>query len=487
MSFFHGVRTTETPTSILPPAPCEAAVPVYFGTAPVHRTGGKTNEPVLAEAYDDAVLALGYDDDWRTWTLGENVYSQFALFAMAPAVFVNVFDPAVHKKDVASETVTLTQGVGRTAVGEVILSTLTVKSADGATTYARGTDYSVSYDAAWRASIVRKATGTIPAEATALQVGYSYADPSLVTKSDLIGGIDPVTGKEEGLEAVERVFPKFRLVPGILVASGWSHLPEVAAVLAAKCTGINGIFRAVCFVDIPCDGDGPKQYGAVPEWKNLKNLTDPMQYALWPMIRLGEREYHLSSQMAALTQWVTHWEGKDVPYCSPSNHLLRMDSVIAGEPGARESLLLGLSKANYLNENGVTTALNWIGGWKSWGNRTACFPAVTDPKDCFLPIRLMFDWVESSFILTFWQKVDRPITRRLVETIVDSFNDFLNGLRAQEALLGGRIEFRKQDNPVTDLMSGKLKFKIFLTPPPPAEEISADFEFDPDAFEALFG
>jgi len=70
---------------------------------------------------------------------------------------------------------------------------------------------------------------------------------------------------------------------------------------------------------------------------------------------------------------------------------------------------------------------------------------------------------------------------------VDSFNDFLNGLRAQEALLGGRIEFRKQDNPVTDLMSGKLKFKIFLTPPPPAEEISADFEFDPDAFEALFG
>ncbi len=99
----------------------------------------------------------------------------------------------------------------------------------------------------------------------------------------------------------------------------------------------------------------------------------------------------------------------------------------------------------------------------------------------------MFNWVEAQFILSFWQKVDGPITRRLVESIVDSFNDRLNGLTAQEAILGGRIEFRKVDNPVSNLLDGKIKFKTYLTPPPPAEEISNDFELDPDYFTSLFG
>ncbi|HIT03721.1 MAG TPA: phage tail sheath family protein, partial [Candidatus Caccocola faecipullorum] len=84
MAFFHGVRTTESPTSILPAAPCEAAMPVYFGVAPVHRTDdlkNKINYPILCNAYDDAVMSLGYDDDWAKWTLCENIYAQFALFA----------------------------------------------------------------------------------------------------------------------------------------------------------------------------------------------------------------------------------------------------------------------------------------------------------------------------------------------------------------------------------------------------------------------
>ena len=94
--------------------------------------------------------------------------------------------------------------------------------------------------------------------------------------------------------------------------------------------------------------------------------------------------------------------------------------------------------------------------------------------------------VQAEFILTYWQKVDAPITRRLIETIVDSFNDRLNGLAAQEAILGGRIEFRKTDNPVSNLLDGKIKFKVFLSPPPPAEDISSDFEFDPNYFSVLF-
>lgn len=165
---------------------------------------------------------------------------------------------------------------------------------------------------------------------------------------------------------------------------------------------------------------------------------------------------------------------------------MKCDTLITGDEDARQEVIMSLPKANYLNENGVTTALNFSKGWTAWGNRNACYPGTTDTKDTLITNRLMFNWLQAEFILTFWQKADAPITRRLVETIVDSFNDRLNGLAAQEAILGGRIEFRKEDNPITSLIDGAMRFKIFLTPPPPAESISADFELDPDYFDVLF-
>ena len=120
------------------------------------------------------------------------------------------------------------------------------------------------------------------------------------------------------------------------------------------------------------------------------------------------------------------------------------------------------------------------------GNRNACYPGTTDTKDVLLTNRLTFNWLEAEFILTVWQHVDRPITRRLIETIVDSFNDRLNGLTSQGALLGGRIEFRKEDNPVSSVIDGKIAFKLYITPPPPAEEITGDFELDPAYFDVLY-
>jgi hypothetical protein len=34
----------------------------------------------------------------------------------------------------------------------------------------------------------------------------------------------------------------------------------------------------------------------------------------------------------------------------------------------------------------------------------------------------MLNWLGNEFILSFWQKTDSPINRRLIETIVDSYN-----------------------------------------------------------------
>lgn len=98
----------------------------------------------------------------------------------------------------------------------------------------------------------------------------------------------------------------------------------------------------------------------------------------------------------------------------------------------------------------------------------------------------MFNWVGNTLITTFWSKIDDPANKRLIHSIVDSANIWLNGLTAKGALLGGRVEFREADNTVTDLMAGILYFHVFMTPPAAAREIEFVQEYDPDYISTLF-
>ena len=82
---------------------------------------------------------------------------------------------------------------------------------------------------------------------------YEKIDPSAVDKDDIIGGIDISTGAYTGLENLSKVFPLYRLVPGMVLAPGWTHDPEVAAVMTAKASTINGLFKASVLVDVPAD------------------------------------------------------------------------------------------------------------------------------------------------------------------------------------------------------------------------------------------
>lgn len=479
MTYSHGVTITEQPTSILPPRRISAALPVVFGTAPVHMLAGgalgPVNEPNLFYTYAEAVLAMGYNADWSKYTLCEFMKSQFALFAVAPVVFINVFDPSIHKTAVAEASQSFIGDDLQLPNEGLLAGTLVLKDATGTTTYVLETDYSVDLITGL---VSRIATGAIAADAAILR-SYEYGNPTLVDANDIIGGVDGATGALTGLELVNEVFPRFRLVPGQIVANGWSDDPAVAAVMAAKCGNINGVFKAICLVDLPESVD---LYTEAPAYKENNNLTDEQMTVCWPKVRLGGDEYWLSTQLAGLI-CQTDAGHDDIPYKSPSNERLQMTAAVANG----NEVWLGQDQAAYLNGNGIVTALNFIGGWKCWGNRTGAYPGVTDVKDAFLPIRRMFNWIDNTLILTWWQAVDAPATRRLVETVIDSNNLWFNGLAAREYILGGRVEFDASENPTTDLMDGIIKFHVFVTPASPAEELNYIVEYDPAYIGTLFG
>lgn len=478
MTYKHGVYVSEIPTAVTPPVLSDA-IPVVFGTAPVNlskRAIAPVNEPVLCFSYAEAVAAFGYSDDW-SYTLSEFIYSQFVLFGVGPVVLVNVLDPATHKTSVPAANKTVVAKVVKIAEQGVIKSSVVVKSTDTeAVTYVLDTDYELDYDKDGNLLINIMPTGAAAAKTT-LSVAYDKLDPSAVTKDDIIGGI--VEDVPTGLELVNQVFPRFQKVPGMVLAPGFSHDPTVAAVMVAKASNINGMFKAMALTDL----DANEAYTAVPAWKSTNNYTGPLQINAYPKLTLGEKTFHFSTQLAGVIG-ATDAANGNIPYVSPSNQSLHANGAVMGDG---TPLFLGPDQAAYLNGEGIVTALNFIGGWKAWGNRTGAYPGNSDPKDAFIPVRRMMNWIANTIILTYWQRVDGPITRRLTEAVVDSLNLWLNGLTAQGAILGGRVEFRADENPTTDLMDGIVRFHVFVTPPSPARDIDFITEYDASYLSALFG
>lgn len=470
----HGVYTSEIPTSIVPPVEALVGLPVVIGTAPINLASDpKTNEPVLCYTYAEAVQYLGYINDFENYTLCEFMKSHFTLFSVAPVVFINVLDKTKHKVTIAEAAISIVNNEAIIKVQGVILDTLVVKNASSEAV--PDIDYDAGFNDAGEC-VITILNKSISGE---IKVSYDKIDSSLVTSADVIGGVSS-EGISTGLELINQVLPKFGIVPGQLVAPKYSCDPSVAAVMSSKAGNINGFFKCISLVDIPVSEAG--KYSDVVEWKNSNNYIYENQIALWPKVRLGDDIYHMSTQVAGLI-CKTDSQNNGVPYVSPSNHSLQMNGLVGNN---NDEVVIGIDQANYLNGQGVVTAINFSGGWKLWGNRTACYPSVTDPKDSFIPVKRMFYYIAQTIIQSFWQKVDAPITVRLIDTIVDSLNIWLNGMTSAGYILGGRVVFLESENPLTSIMDGKIKFHVYVTPPSPAREISFDLEYDVDYLKTLF-
>ncbi len=482
MAYKHGIYGREVATSLVPMTQVNAGLPVVFGTAPLHLATdpAKVNTPVLCYKYAEAVSQLGYSTNWESFTLCEFMKSQFSLYGMAPVVFVNVLDNTKHTDEVINSEYTLEDSAVTLPVTEmVMLDTLVVSPvSDGTTSLRKNVDYTAAYNDNEQLVITILESAQLD-EGAKIYLSYTKLDPSKVTKADIIGGVETSTGAYTGLEALSLVYPKFGLIPGLILAPGWSHESDVAAVMIAKSTGINARFEALAIADI--DTETVTKYTSVKEWKDRNNYTDPQLVACWPKIALSGTQYHFSTQLAGVI-CATDADNNDIPYKSPSNESIKGDSTVVDDG---TEVLLDVETGGYLNSQGVVTAIN-EGGWVAWGNRTSCYPGNTDVKDSFIPIRRMFCYINNTLITTFWNKIDNPMNKRLISSIVDSANIWLNGLTAKQYILGGRVEFRGDENTTTDLMDGIINFHVYFTPPSPARDIEFVQEYNADYVKTLF-
>ena len=425
--------------------------------------------PVLCTNLSEFKEAFGWSDDFGTYNLCEFAYSQFVLYGMQPAIFINLLDPSTMKSAVAASDLDVVSKKVVLTVTAIDSAALVVKAQGGnGDAYVKDTDYSVYYNADGKLTVEVLSTGSCYS-ASKLNIAYDVVTPASVTGS----------GVATGMEKVDLCMTMIGIVPDLILSPGFSKQSSVAAAMATKAAAINGLFPAKALIDI--DTSSATTYSAAVTAKGTNNFTDENEIACWPMLKLGDKKFHYSSQLAGVLAQI---DGEyEAPYASPSNHAIKCDALVLADGS---EVVMTLAQANILNANGIVTGLNFMGGFKCWGNYTACYPGNTDVKDYFIPVSRMFDWVAKTLIVTFWNMLDVPMTRRTVESIVDSANIWLNGLTGSGYILGGRVEMLESENTNANLMQGIVKFHVYITPPSPAQEIDFTLEYDVRYLEEAF-
>lgn len=474
MALNLGVHVYEKATAVSTPVTADVGIPFVVGAAPAHAASdpAMANVPVLCTSWDEAVEQLGFSYNWKKYPLCEFMYSHFQLYGCQPVVFCNVLDSTrTSMKDSAAgdgqEAITVTDHQALIPF-DAIASTIQVSAdADFGTVLELDEDYSVLYDENADTCVVELLDSSEHYDSAKLYIKYAAVKPGAVEKTDIV----------EGLSVIDSCMSTVGLIPDLICAPGWSHDSVVAAVMATKAAGINGLFRAKALIDFDCGENGVRKYSELLPAKNKNNFVDENQIACWPMLKLGDYRFHMSTQLAGLMAKVDT-DNTGVPYESPSNKNFKMDGCCL-EDGTEINLTF--EQTNIIAGYGIVTALNFMSmGWTARNNYTACYPGNTDVKDQFIPVSRMFDYVANTLIRTFWSKLDKPMNLRLLDNIQDTCNIWLNGLVSQEYLLGARVELKGSENPVTSLLAGIISFHIYLTPPVPAQEIRFTLEFDVD-------
>lgn len=465
MAVKHGVFVSEKAFGVSAPIVVPSAVAFVVGTAPVQSAASPVAAgiPVACGTWADFVAAFGYSDDWESYTLCEYAYSAFRLYGTSPVIFCNVLDVSTMTESVAASQKTVTNHAVELPLDAIDDEDLVVKAASGeGDAYVKGIDYTVAYSG--EALVVTLVSTSAHYAETALTISYNKVAVSGVTAAVVAAGFDNV----------ERCINTVNAVPDLLVAPGWSGNATVAEKMTTVAHKFNGVFTAKALIDL--DAAANVTAAAAVAAKASAGFTDPDQIVFWPLIKRSGKVYHGTTALACLMGIVDHEAG--CPGESPSNKSFLMDALVLDDETELNQMK---SEADALNAAGIVTAFNFLSsGWVCWGNYTAAMYSGSSAsvKDVFIPISRMFDWVGNSLVQTFWAKLDKPISRRLIDTIIDASTVWLNGLVGAGYLLGARVEFPADENPTEDLLQGIIRLHIYMTPTAPAQEINFTLEYD---------
>lgn len=477
--FTHGTRVKEQETKLK--MFLSAKMPtVIIGTAAINQGDIEcVNKPILIQNSKDAAKYFGGTNNIPGFTINEALYLAFNVYGVAPIIAINVLDPSKHKTEGTEEALVLVdRKVKLKEYGILNNSKLIVKN-NSISTPLEKEKYTVNYDNDGKLVVT---VSEIEKSVTSIDVSYEYLDTKKVTEDDVIGKIDPQSLEASGMENIKNIFPTYAMIPSCVIAPDFAT-EKIKAALFAKSNIINDKWGSISIPEIP----NTTKYGEMLEFKKSKNYIESSQLINFGVPYLGDQQFHMSTCAALLMQSVDA-KNDGVPYESPSNKNCRMEGIGYFESEKFKKINLDETEANLLNENGISTIIRQPNGTVFWGNRTSVFQpgGNTDPKDVWIPIKRMFKYIGNTIMLNNINEVDKPMTPSQCKSIETNINVWLSSLVAEGKLLGGRVEFRPEENPEQEMIAGKYKWHVFLGAVLPGETLEFILEYDGKYLKELF-
>lgn len=472
MSYKHGIygeliASTESITTT-------GNLPVYIGTAPMHRIASANraiNKPIIINDLDQAKEKTGYleKDDFDEFSLSAAIYAHFSniIESIGPIVIINVLNPA-NGTAVTDAEIPIVNGVG-TIQDHVVIDTVTI------TGKTLGTDYELSYtDDGYLEITGENLESTV-------SISYKKVILDSITAENIIGIYNQSTEARTGIQAVADVYEELNEIPTMLAAPGYSQIPAVEKALVSMCSSISGRWEANCFTDL--DSKEATSIEAAIQWKADNSYNSNYEKTCWPKGLIGTKEIWLSI-CTIVRKMQTDAGNDDIPYESPSNKQIDINGLIVNG----NSFKISQTRANKLNANGITTAISQGGKYVLWGPHMANYEyeVTSKPEEIFDVNIFMNKYLLNDFQLRNIEIIDSPMTRNDIDALLNSEQLILNSYVSAGQLLYGKIAFNTSENPKSDLIQGDFKFNTLVTNTPPGKSITNKLQYTSAGIDTLY-
>ncbi len=255
------------------------------------------------------------------------------------------------------------------------------------------------------------------------------------------------------------------VTPRILCAPGFS-VKEVITELNI----IANRLRAIVVADCPANETNENLI------RFVSDCASERIYAVYPQVLNTKNESVPASPYVAGV--IARTDNDDGFWVSPSN------KAINGIIGLSKPIDFALGdsscRANYLNEQNITTIINQ-NGYKLWGNRST---AGTGSYQ-FLCVRRTADVISDSILQSHLWAVDRNVVKNYLTDVTESVNAFLAALKSQGAILAGKCVANRELNTAANITEGKVYFDFEFTPAYPAEQVTFRAYLSEDNIESI--
>lgn len=296
-------------------------------------------------------------------------------------------------------------------------------------------------------------------------------DPTKVLASDIIGTVN-ANGSRTGLKALLDAKPTYGFAPKQIIAPGFTGLTGVLT----EMDSIAAKLRAIAWVDAAV-ALSPDQ--AIAARSTTLNSASKRVMICYPSVKalgpdgvnavLQPLSQFAAGACAARDQQKGYW-------WSPSG--MELKGATGLERPIDGSFQDANAELNLLNASAITTVYAGFGtGYRLWGNRSAAYPGNNDP-DSFLAVRRTADVIEESLEYACLKYVDNPITKALIDQILDDANSFIRALIGRGAVVDGRAFYDPAKNPSAQLAGGHLTLGYRFMPPAPLERLSFEAYLD---------